>query len=224
MKNILTILLICNLSSLCSQSQIKDIDSRTQLKKEDGLNFYNEESISKLDLIQALEIASVKIHKFQIGEFNKKLRLQIFADKYEDGKLIETDTLLDYNNEYIYFVDEKLKRNFVDQIKFFSKTDDNKSEITLQTYALSTKGKIELEKKRDKQFYLWREYTDTKWKLDEKISLMIFASSWFDESINLDRFCGVVKLNDNDDDTDELLTFSPNYVLINYRISEMTNN
>ena len=219
---ILTIIALINMTGISLSAQIKD--SRSQLEKEDGLNYYNEQSISTLDLIQALEVASVKIHKFKIGEFDKKYQLLIIADYYENGELINADTLLDYHNEYVYLVEEEMHRNFIDQIKFFSKTENNKSELTLQTYALSTKGHVELKKDRDKQFYLWREYSSTEWKLDEKTPLLIFASSWYDEQIKQDRFCGVVKLIQDNNDTKELLTFSPNYVIINYKISEMTNN
>ncbi|MBZ9618997.1 DUF5041 domain-containing protein [Psychroflexus lacisalsi] len=71
------------------------------------------------------------------------------------------------------------------------------------------------------QFYNWREYENTQWKLNTKVPLLIFASSWLDKEYNFHRFCGVVKLKENDERTQELLDYSPNYIVINYKISEI---
>ncbi|BAO74604.1 DUF5041 domain-containing protein [Winogradskyella sp. PG-2] len=51
--------------------------------------------------------------------------------------------------------------------------------------------------------------------------MLIFASSWLDKEYNFHRFCGVVNLKDDDEKTTELLTSSPNYIVINYKISEI---
>ena len=50
---------------------------------------------------------------------------------------------------------------------------------------------------------------------------MIFTSSWFDENIGLHRFCGVVHLTENDEKTRELLSKSPHYFLLEYKVTEM---
>ena len=54
-----------------SQSHKKD--SRTQLKKEDGQNEYEADAISNLDMLKALEIAGVRIFKFELGELIKNV-------------------------------------------------------------------------------------------------------------------------------------------------------
>lgn len=196
-------------------------DLRTQLEKEDSNDFYNQSQITTLDLIEALELASVGIHKFKLGEFEKEYKFQIFADEYVNGKLTKTDTLLDYKNDYGYYVDGDFKQGFIDQLKIFTKTDDNQCELKITTYALGTKKEISLEKVDDRQFYKWREYEETSWKLNQKVPLLIFASSWLDKDYDFHRFCGVVKLKENDERTNELLNYSPNFILINYMISEI---
>jgi len=219
MKKLLTIFLI--LISFNIQSQSNNIeDQQSQLEKEDPDNLYNEANISKLDLIEALELASIRIHKFNIGDFDKEYNLQIFAEEYFEGKLIKTDTLLDYTNDYDFEVDEEFYQGFIDQIKIFSKTDENNSILDIRTYALSSKSEINLAKNDYRQFYTWREYANTKWELNKQIPLLIFASSWLDKKYNFHRFCGVVKLKDDDEKTEELLNSSPNYIIVSYKITE----
>ena len=219
MKELLTVLLI--LISINTQSQANKIENQSsQLEKEDPDNLYNEANISKLDLIEALELASIRIHKFNIGEFDQEYNLQIFAEEYVNGKMIKTDTLLDYTNDYDFEVDGKFHQGFIDQIKIFSKTETNNSILDIRTYALSSKSEINLAKNDHRQFYTWREYANTKWELNRKIPLLIFASSWLDKKYNFHRFCGVVKLRNDDEKTEELLNSSPNYIIISYKITE----
>ncbi len=198
----------------------KAIDNRSQLEKEDSNDKYNQSKITTLDLLEALELASVRIHKFNIGEFDKEYKLQIFADEYVNGKLIKTDILVDYTNDYGFWIDEEYNQGFIDQLKIYTKTDENFSKINIRTYALSTTKEINLGKTDHRQFFNWREYEKTKWKLNEKVPLLVFASSWLDKEYNFHRFCGVVKLKENDEGTQELLNFSPNYIVISFKISE----
>ena len=102
-----------------------------------------------------------------------------------------------------------------------TKTDENLSTLYIKTYSFETTKKIKLDKTDSLQFFNWREYEKTNWKLNEKIPLLIFASSWLDKEYNVHRFCGVVNLKENDSSTQELLTKSPNYIVINYKISEI---
>ena len=106
----------------------------------------------------------------EAGKFKKEYKFQIFADEYVNGKLTKTDTLLDYKNDYGYYVDGDFKQGFIDQLKIFTKTDDNQCELKITTYALGTKKEISLEKVDDRQFYKWREYEETSWKLNQKVA------------------------------------------------------
>ncbi|MGY5847133.1 DUF5041 domain-containing protein [Salegentibacter sp. HM20] len=219
MNKLLSILLILISINIYSQS-IRIEDPQSQLEKEDPDNLYNQENISKLDLLEALELASIGIHKFNIGEFEREYKLQIFAEEYVNGKNIKTDTLLDYTNDYDFVVDDEFYQGFIDQIKIFTKTEENNSTLDIRTYALSSKSQINLAKNDHRQFYIWRKYADTTWELNKKIPLLIFASSWLDKKNNFHRFCGVVKLKDDDKQTNELLNSSPNYIVISYKITE----
>lgn len=220
MKNLILIPLIFLSLNLFSQNE-KNLDKRSQLEKEDSNDMYNQSKITTLDLLQALELASIRIFKFDIGEFDKEYRLQIFSEEYVNSKLIKTDTLIDYKNDYSFWIDKKYNQGFIDQIKIFTKTEENISTLSLNTYALGSKKEINLGKNDHRQFYNWRAYEDTKWKLNKKIPLLVFASSWLDKKYNFHRFCGVVKLKEGDERTAELLKYSPNYIVINYKISEI---
>merc|ERR1711974_210714 len=174
-----------------------------------------------LDLLEALELASIRVFKFDIGTFDKEYALLIFADEYVNGKLIKTDTLVDYRNDYGFSIDGEINQAFIDQIKIFTKTEENYSKLNIRTYSMGTTKEINLAKTDNRQFYNWRAYNETKWKLNEKIPVLIFASSWLDKKHNFHRFCGVPILKENDERTQELLDFSPNYIVINYKISEL---
>ncbi|PQB05049.1 DUF5041 domain-containing protein [Aureitalea marina] len=218
------ILLVFLMISLVSYSQEqRAVDQRPQIEKEDSNDFYNQAEMTKLDLLQALEMAGIGAHKFNIGTFDKEYKLQIFADEYIQGKLINTDTLVDFTNDYGFWIDGEYNQGFIDQIKIFTKTEENNSTLNIRTYALGTTKEINLGKTDHRQFYNWRAYEDTQWKLNQKVPLLIFASSWLDKQYNFHRFCGVVNLKENDEGTQELLDYSPNYVVINYKISETEN-
>ena len=214
-------LLIFLMIGLAAHAQDENpVDQRTQLEKEDSSDLYRQGEITTLDLLQALELAGVRVHKFQIGTFDKEYKLQIFADEYIQGKLIKSDTLVDFKNDYGFWIDGEYNQGFIDQIKIFTKTEDNYSKLNIRTYALGTTKEINLGRTDHRQFYNWRAYQDTQWKMNQKVPLMIFASSWLDKTYNFHRFCGVINLKENDEDTQELLDYSPNYIVINYKISQ----
>lgn len=207
-------------TALFGYTQTKVVDTRPQLEKEDSNDMYTQSNISTLDLLEALELAGVRAHKFNIGKMEKEYKFLMFADEYINGKLVKTDTLVDYTNEYGFWIDEEYNPGYIDQIKVFTKTEENLATINIRTYALGTTKEINLGKTDTRQFYNWRAYKDTQWKLNTKVPLLIFASSWLDKQYNFHRFCGVVNLKDNDPRTQELLDYSPNYVVLSYKIAE----
>ncbi|MEM6842387.1 MAG: DUF5041 domain-containing protein [Bacteroidota bacterium] len=205
-----------------SYSQKIKEDPRNQLEKEDSNDLYNANDINELDVLEALDLVGVQIHKFDLGEFDRKYNFYLLADEYVHGKLAKTDTLLAYHNQYHYFLEgvEKPSTDYIDQIKIFTRTEENTSTLKIRTYVFGTQKEIGLSKLDNRQFFLWREYKETKWKPEKKIPLMIFASSWLDKEHNFHRFCGVAKLSEGEEGTNELLTSSPNYIVINYKVSE----
>ena len=125
------------------------------------------------------------------------------------------------DNRYHYY--ERGEKNYffdyLDQLKFITKSEDNHSEVRLHTYKVITKTEIELKKWDEQQFYTWRSFTDAHWELNKKVPLMVFASSWKDKRFDFHRFCGVVNLKEGDKGTEELLQESPTYVVFSYQIS-----
>ncbi|MGS2763592.1 hypothetical protein [Sinomicrobium sp. M5D2P9] len=198
-------------------SPLTDND-RPQYLKEDPQNTYNSQDINTLDLVEALDIAGIQIYKFRTGKFDKDYRLYILKDKYENGKLTEQDTIALMNTKYHYYSGDILMHDYMDQFKMFAKTEDNKGSLSIRTYSMRLKTNVELKKTSDMQFFMWKEYVNPSWKLNRKIPLMIFASSWYDEKYKVERFCGVAKLKDGDKDSEELLSSSPSYLLISYLV------
>jgi hypothetical protein len=198
-------------------------DTRIQLQKEDSNNKYRADNITELDLLHALKMVGIQVHKFKLGDFDKGYNFYIIIDEYIDGKIAKTDTVMKDSNEYTYGYDgKKYSVDYIDQIKIMSKDDDNKSQISIFTYFMErTDIKFECKKTMASQFFAWRNYADTRWRLNEKIPLMVFASSWEDKKYNVQRFCGVVNLEENTKGTNELLAFSPHYFKISYVVTSM---
>ena len=204
-------------------SQETKSDNRPQIMKEDAGNHYNSDQITKLDLIQALESVGISIYKFQIGTFTKKYNLSIFVDEYKEGILFNTDTVYEGDNEYHYYVrgKEGYFLDYIDQIKIFPKVKDSSLTMQFVTYKGGFGYKKDFEKSDNAAFYNLRKYTDTKWLVNEKIPLFVYASSWEDTNGGFQRFCGSAELARHDKDTEELLFSSPHYFSISYIISEI---
>ena len=178
------------------QDKSKEIKKEVnQIEKEDPLNLYNSAKINSIDFLEALDILGIQIHKVELGEFDEKKNLILLIEEFESGILKSVDTLSLTSNEYYESFNENGSPNmgFINQIKFFTKTENERSELIVKTYqGQIAKRLVKLKKTDNNQFFLWRNYKETNWKADKKVPLLIFASSWFDESINNHRFCGIL--------------------------------
>ncbi len=216
-----TVLVLIFTSNLKSQD-FKE-DSRTQVQKEDSNNKYESEEITNLDLLQALEFAGIKVNKFNIGTFDKKYKFEVMVDEYKQGSIVNSDTILSYNNEYVFYPkqDTNYYINYFDQIKVISKIEDTVLTMQFSTYSMGFRHKINYSKASEETYYRFRTYNDTKWKLNKKVPLFIYASSWEDKDSKYQTFCGVVSLSEGDSRTIQLLDSSPHYYIVNYKISEL---
>ena len=211
-------LILANSSAFCQQNKK---DFRPQLVKEDGNNVFNTGNISELDLIQALDFAGIRIHKFDLGSFDKNYQITIVADEFKDGKLIKSRVLLQEDVEYHYYTEGEKKYflDFIDQIKVFTRLEKEELKIRFKTYELTADKELPYSTTSDDQFWNLRVYADASWKLDQNVPLLVFASSWEDKKYGFQRFCGVVHLEEGNKDTDELLNNSPHYFMVSYKVS-----
>lgn len=220
MKKYHLLFIPCLMAIQISFCQEFKVDERTQMEKEDPMKIYNLDETSILDLLEMIEVQGVRMNKFEFGNFDKDYKILLLSDKYDSGNLIKTDTLGQFESTYRYYEEEKPYYDYMDKIKIITKDDDTKSELFIKTYAFSSKAQIELKRTNKNSFFNWRNYKNTDWKLNKKIPLMVFASSWKDEKYGFDRFCGVAHLTDNGKETNELLAMSPSYVIICYQVTE----
>ena len=213
-------LAITLLLSLKLYSQEYKYDSRPQLLKEYGETLLKSDQISKFDLLQALEMSGITINKYSLGEFNKKHKFLVLLDEFKEGKNIKSDTLINSSNEYTHFErgKEGYFKAYIDQIKIFTQVKDTSFTLRVNTYAMSSSKKINYKKYDKESFYNIRSYVDTKWKLNKKQPLLVYASSWKDKKWGFQRFCGVSELKEDDENSNELLTSSPHYYMISYII------
>lgn len=218
LKPLLILLFLTSLNSY-SQGEYK-IDNRTQEQKEHSISDIKDISLS--DLVEILKFQGIEINKFKLGKFNKRYRLFLIADEYLYGKIISSDTIVNQSNTYYHFESEKPFYDFIDQITIITKDvpKEKKSELLIKTHGFSMNWFLEMKNMEKENVLYWRKYTNTKWELNKKIPLLIYASSWLDKKYGVRRFCGVRFLKENDEGTNELLNFSPNYVKISYLVSE----
>jgi hypothetical protein len=202
-------------------SQEYKFDSRPLKLKDDGQNYYKSELVNTLDLLQAIEMAGITINKFSIGSFDREYTIRVILEEFKDGIVIETDTILQTSNKYSYFVKGKegYYVSYIDSLKIFTKEEATSLTLKFRTYAMSSKEIIEIEKYDKDSFYNIRSFVDTEWKHNEKIPLLVYASSWEDKEYGYHRFCGVVNLRKNDASTQELLSSSPHYFMISYVVN-----
>jgi hypothetical protein len=198
-------------------------DTRLQTIKEDAYNMYQSDKVSNLDLIEALELSGIAINKFYFGTFDKQYNFILIIDEFKDGKIANSDTVLNDNNEYHYYTtgSKEVSTDYIDQLKIFSKTQDTSLIFYFKIYDMSFKKNIQFKKYDKNSYYYFRSYFDTKWSLNEKIPLLVYASSWLDKKGGFQRFCGVANLTRNSDKTTELLTSSPHYFMISYLVTEI---
>jgi hypothetical protein len=199
-------------------------DDRTQVLREDYYNVYKSESISTLDLLQALELNGINIFKFSFGEFDKKYKIDINLEEYAEGVLKCSSNLLEIDNEYEYFDEDGIKgyKDYFNQIKLITKKEDKNYILKVSTYKGEVTTKLGYTKAKENQFYSIRCYTSTKWKLNKKIPLMVIASSWEGVS-GRQEFRSAPTLY-CDRVANDLLSSTPHYYLISYSVTEIISD
>ena len=222
MIKIIVLLFVLSIKLDLFSQQYKS-DNRLQILKEDSDNQFKSDLINNLDLLEALNFAGISINKFDLGVFDKTYQFLIIQDEYKDGKIIKTDTIFDGDNNYHYYVngEKDYYTAYIDQIKVFTELQDTTLLMEFSTYGIRMNKIIQFKKINKNSFYNLRRYVDTKWKLNEKIPFLVFASSWEDKRFDIERFCGVSNLSKNDKGTEELLNSSPHYYVFNYITKEI---
>ncbi|MDR2915381.1 MAG: DUF5041 domain-containing protein [Tannerella sp.] len=213
--------------SLSAQNFEYKKDLAPQNVKADRHNMYRSEDINSIDLMKALEFSGINIFKFNLTPFEKKYKMVVFIDEYADGEKVNTQEVFGGDNTYIHFEEgAELQEmptpyfDYIDQFVFYVKNDTDHSMLKYSSYSMESTRKLEKKKLRDFQFYQWRTYSKANWKLNETVPMLIYASSWFDDRYNVERFCGVMDLSLKEEFTQELLDNSPHYYVISCKISE----
>lgn len=205
-------------------------DERPKEIKEDRYDVYQVNRISELDILMALEMAGVRIFDVPISPaFEKEYNLSVNLDEYVDGKKVDSKDIIYTHrgkNVYVHFPNDSTEQvsvpyfDYIPKLTFFSKDNDSTLVLRVRHYGGSSGSPLKKKILRDSQFYNWRTYSKTDWKLNEEVPLLVYASSWYDERIKTDRFCGTVDLSLSEEDTKELLDKSPHYYVISLKVFE----
>jgi hypothetical protein len=204
-------------------------DNRPQGLKEDKYNTYQTDRIGELELLKALEIAGIRVFSIPVSPaFDKEYKLSVSVDEYVKGEKVNSIPILNGSNTYIHFPGDTMPPSFdyIPKLTLFTKDEDTIQTLSVHHYGGSRSGivlkktKIEEWQRPGTQFYNWRAYSKTDWKLNEEVPLLVYASAWYDEKFKIFRFCGVVDLSHSEEATQELFDNSPHYYVINMKVSE----
>lgn len=202
-------------------------DTRSQREKEDSFGMYQSEQISTVEILQAMGIMGMNIFKFPLNPFDEKYNILITLDEYEKGEKVQSEEITRMSNMYYFFEGESMEdedptpyMDYLDQLLIYAKENTEDVALTISSYSMNARSRLEKKKERVRQNYYWRRYTKANWKLNESVPLLVYASSWWDEMNKLERFCGVVDLSLKEEYTQELLDNSPHYYVISLKVYE----
>lgn len=217
------------ISANCQEIKYRK-DNSPQNIREDRYNTYQVDRIGEIDILKALEFAGVRIFDVPIFPvFEKEYNLSVNLDEYVNGEKVKTQDIIythQGKNVYIHFIKDSIEQesvpyfDYIPKLTFISKDNDTTLLLGINHLGGSSRRSLKKNKERESQFYNWRTYSKTDWKLNEDVPLIVYASSWYDERIKTDRFCGVVDLSLNEEDTKELIDNSPHYYVISLKIFE----
>lgn len=195
-------------------------DSRSESLKEDLTNQFQADQIETVDILKALDILGVRIHKCDFGEFDSELEINLILEEYNNQEVVRKDTIETFPNTYYYLEIGKADYyvDYVKEMDIITKQSKNVLDLKFETHSMQRGTRIELKRERESQFYEVRFYDKSRPK--GKVPLLIFASSWADSKVQgMERFCGVRQLRTNDPGTRELLESSANYFIVSYIIT-----
>lgn len=184
------------------------------------LEVATEQNITMEDILDALEVSGIQIHKFNTGEFDKKYVLEIVIEEYENDTLKLKEVLFKGKNWYTTFDNKKQPlEKYVDQIRIISKEEEDKCQLSINMNGVILNREFSFIKTYNRQIFRWHDYAKTNWILNKKTPLMAYISSWQDNRGYI-RLCGPNQLKNGEQDTELFFSRSPNYFIISYIISE----
>lgn len=219
MKKVILLFLFAFILQLNANSQDFKKDSRSQTEKEDDRGDLQSNIVSGIDLLQALELVGLKVHKFDIGTFDHEYSLLFILKEYLNGEIVKADTIMNTKNTYAYYEKDKRYSDYINQIKVFTHQEKEQLKFKISTLSISWMSKIDYQVSDRDQNYFVRYYSNTSWVENKDIPLLVFASSWKDKKHGFYRFCGTTQLDDNDSETKALLKLSPHYFKLSYIVS-----
>ena len=171
----------------------------------------------------AVRMLKPSSHVINPPVFEKEYNLSVVLDEYVNGKKTDSQNVnVAYTgkNTYHYYIGDTRYFDYIPKFTVFAYDNDKGQRLTINHYGGSTRKILKNKIRRKGSFYMWRAYSKTDWKLNEEVPLLVYASSWYDKRIKLDRFCGVVDLSDDEEKTKELFDKSPHYFVISLKVSE----
>jgi len=183
--------------------------------KEGDYDYYQINPFNKVNIIRGvLDMADIRIFDIPISSvFGNEYTFSVKLDEYVDGKKINSKEIFKENNIYKNLTEQT--NNRIPTLTVFSKDDSTAVFLKIGLLGGETREtKLKKNIVRKDQYYFWRAYAKIDWKLNEELPLLVYASSWYDERIKQDRFCGPMELFGDKKE----LELSPHYYVISLKI------
>lgn len=180
--------------------------------------FKDKLTINSQDIIEALKMSGIEIHKFLIGDFDQKYKITFFIDEYKSDSLIQEKVLYKGNNTYKFF-DEKVQTGYISKIRIITKENDKGCKLSIDIEGTTLNRQFSFNKTYNRQFFKWIPYVNTTYQINHKVPIMAYISSWKEKNGYI-RHCGIRVLTEDGIDTNKFFNKSPNYFIISYLIEK----
>ncbi|MFC0875055.1 hypothetical protein ACE01N_00590 [Saccharicrinis sp. FJH2] len=107
-------------------------------------------------------------------------------------------------------------------MRIITKENENNCDLSIYLHRTTLNRNFEFTKTYNRQFYIWKKYSETEWKLNEQIPVLAYISSWKDKRGYI-RNCGARELSKGEDATNKILNSSPDYFILSYIVREINN-
>jgi len=177
-------------------------------------------TINSNDIIKALKMSGIEIFKYSIGKFDKKYKITFFIDEYKSDSLFQEKVIYRGTNIRKYFDDNKvLQTGYISKMRIITKENGDNCKLSINIEDLILNREFSFKKTYNRQFFKWRPYVNTLYKVNHKVPVMAYISSWKEKNGYI-RHCGIRELTEGGVDTEKFFKKSPNYFIISYLIEK----
>lgn len=171
------------------------------------------------DVVSALDKMKVNIRKIYLPvNRDESFKVTLFIEEYENGELKKETPigLQPTRMEIRYREDTEFRAKVYNQITAIIDNSGNGRTMFYFICEGIQSGGYPLDIKEEHAFYSVRPFLQKDFVFSEKVPVLMYGASWFDEKFKICRFCGSREVDYEMED--ELFKFSPHYFIIKVKL------